>query len=628
MKKSLIALTIASAITPTLAYANSTDDNTLSKDSANVEVTNPKELETLLVTANRIQQNKADLLSSVKVISRSDIELSSANSVADLLSEVNGLQISKSGGAGQNTSLFSRGTNSGHILVVIDGQRISSATLGQIEFANLATEQIERIEVIKGPRAALWGSDAIGGVIQIFTRQLSPNEIAVDLGLGSDKLQQASFSAGIAHGNGNTTLTASVKSSDGYDILDLAEPDDDGYNRENISIVGQQNLNEQWQVNWLAKYNQGKTEYDDRYDGLYNSPNESSFETHQWQLSANQTTGNWQQQFIIGQQENKSINFGNGVSEQDGSYFETKRLQGTWLGSYQLSHLLSSSFGIDLINEKVDAITAYDNNERDIQSAFTRLAFDNDLIILDAALRYDDIEDIDSEVTYNASVGFRFAQDSLISLNLGSGFKAPSFNDLYYPTTAEKPVDNPELVAETSDSIELLIKTSFEKIDVELSIYHTEIDNLIEWIPDKAFKYYPINLNQAEIDGVELNLVAQLFGVDHQLQLNYLDAKDKKTDEQLIRRAKHTASYQVSHQWEKLNLLASVNYQGEREDSEWPGTITLPSHTLVNLSAQYQVANAWVLGLKINNLFDKDYVTNNHYVGQPAQYLFTVSYRR
>lgn len=623
MKKSLIALTIASAITPTLAYANSTDDNTLSKDSANVEVTNPKELETLLVTANRIQQNKADLLSSVKVITRSDIELSAANSVADLLSEVNGLQISKSGGAGQNTSLFSRGTNSGHILVVIDGQRISSATLGQIEFANLATEQIERIEVIKGPRAALWGSDAIGGVIQIFTRQLSPNEIAVDLGLGSDQLQQASFSAGIAHGNGNTTLTASVKSSDGYDILDLAEPDNDGYNRENISIVGQQNLNEQWQVNWLAKYNQGETEYDNAYGGA----DESSFEAHQWQLSANQTTGNWQQQFIIGQQENKNINFGKNVSEQDGSYFETKRLQGTWLGSYQLSHLLNSSFGIDLINEKVNAITDYDNNERDIQSAFTRLAFDNERIILDAALRYDDIEGINSEVTYNASVGFRFAQDSLISLNLGSGFKAPSFNDLYYPEDAYS-YGNPDLVAETSDSIELLIKTSVQQVDAELSIYHTEIDNLIEWQPDENFAYHPVNLNQAKIQGIELALAAQLLGLDHQLQLNYLDATDHKTDEQLIRRAKHTASYQVSHRWEKLNLLASVNYQGEREDSEWPGTITLPSHTLVNLSAQYQVANAWVLGLKINNLFDKDYVTNNHYVGQPAQYLFTVSYRR
>lgn len=617
MKRTLIALTVATAITPTIVYANQLD-NSMAKDNQ------PEATETLLVTANRIQQNKADLLSSVKVITRSDIELSSANSVADLLGEVNGIQLSQSGGAGQTTSLFSRGTNSGHILVVIDGQRISSATLGQVEFANLAAEQIERIEIIKGPRAALWGSDAIGGVIQIFTRQLNPSEVAVDLGLGNDKLQQASVSAGIAHGNGSTTLTASVKSSDGYDVLDTAEPDDDGYNRENISIVGQQSLNEQWQVNWLAKYNQGETEYDNAYGGA----NESSFETQQWQLSANQIAGNWQQQLIVGQQKNKNINFGNGISENNGSFFETQRLQGTWLGSYQLSELLNSSIGLELVNEEVDAVTAYDNTERDNKSAFARLGFDNELLILDAALRYDDIEGIDSEVTYNASVGIRFAQDSLISLNIGSGFKAPSFNDLYYPTSAIKPVGTKELVAETSDSIELLMKTSFEQIDVELSIYHTEIDNLIEWVPDQAYNYYPINLNQAEIKGIELTLAAQLLGLDHQVQLNYLDAKDKKTDDPLIRRAKHTATYQVSQRWEKLSVFASINYQGEREDSEWPDTITLPSHTLVNLSAQYQVATAWNIGLKVNNVFDRDYVTNNHYIGQPAQYLFTVSYRR
>jgi len=95
----------------------------------------------------------------------------------------------------------------------------------------------------------------------------------------------------------------------------------------------------------------------------------------------------------------------------------------------------------------------------------------------------------------------------------------------------------------------------------------------------------------------------------------------------LIRRAKHTASYQVSQAWEKLNLLASVNYQGEREDSEWPGTVTLPSHTLVNVSAAYQITTDWSVALKVNNLLDKDYVTNNNYIGQPAQYLLTVSYR-
>lgn len=616
MKKTLLALTIASTFTSGLVFADSEEKNT-------------DETETIVVTANRTPQNKSDLLSSIKVITRVDIELSSANSVAELLNEVNGLQISQNGGAGQATSLFTRGTNSGHTLVVIDGQRISSATLGQVPFADLSTEQIDRIEVIKGPRAALWGSDAIGGVIQIFTSQLKAGEVAVDFGLGNEGQQQATISGAISHGDGSTTFTASSKSSDGYDVYDLTESDDDGYNRENFSVVGNQQLNQEWQVNWLAKYNQGKSEY----DPALGSANESSFDTLQWQISAIQNTGDWYQQLFIGQQKNQSTTFGNGISENNGSIFETDRMQASWIASYQLTNQLSSSFGIDLINEKVDSATNYNIDERDIHSVFTRLAYDNDTIILDGAIRYDDIENVDSEITYNLSAGLRFAQDSLISVNIGSGFKAPSFNDLYYPNDGWSYGD-PSLQAETSDSIELIVKSSFTGISAELNIYNTQIDNLIEWLPDENFAYHPVNINKAEINGVELTLAAQLLGLNHQLQLNYLDAKDDTTDEPLIRRAKHNASYQISQVWEKLSLLASVNYQGDRKDTDFdpvtfaPIRVQLPSHTTVNTSVSYQVDEAWELGLKINNLFDKDYVTNNYYVGQPAQYLLTVSYRK
>jgi len=609
MKKTTLALTLASVLTPALTLANQTSDNI-------------DETENIIVTANRTSQNSADLLSSVKVISRADINLSSANSVAELLNEVNGLQISQNGGAGQATSLFSRGTNSGHTLVIIDGQRISSATLGQVPFADLAIEQVERIEVIKGPRAALWGSDAIGGVIQIFTRKLADGEIAADLGFGNMSQQQLSISGALGHGDGSTTFTASTKSSDGYDVFEGAEDDDDGYNRENISIVGQQTLTPNWQLTWLAKYDQGESDYDNAFGGA----NESSFENQQWQLSAHQNDGNWNQNIFIGQQKNESSTFGNGVTEKEGTFFQTKRLQASWLGGYQLSNQVTANLGFDLIDEEVDSKTPYDVTQRDIKAAFTRLAFDNNNIILDGALRYDDIEGVDSEVTYNFSAGLRFAQDTLISLNIGSGFKAPSFNDLYYPEGLYS-YGNPDLVAETSDSIELLVKSEFSNINAELSIFSTEIDNLIEWQPDENYAYHPINVNKAEIEGVELTLDSEFLGLNHQAQLSYLDAKDGNTKEPLIRRAKHTASYQVSQTWEKLNLLASVNYQGEREDSEWPGTITLPSHTLVNISAAYQVTTDWSVALKVNNLFDKDYVTNNNYIGQPVQYLFTVSYR-
>lgn len=623
MKKKIIALTIASTLAPALVLAN--------QESTNIE-----ETETIVVTANRTAQSSTDLLSSVKVISREDIDLSSANSVAELLNDVNGLQISQNGGAGQTTSLFSRGTNSGHTLIIVDGQRISSATLGQTALSDLAVEQIERIEVIKGPRAALWGSDAIGGVIQIFTRKLAGGEVAADLAVGNMNQKQFSASGAINHGNGSTTFTASAKSSEGYDVFALAEDDDDGYSRENASIIGQQTLSKEWQLNWLAKYDQGESDYDNAYGGA----NESAFENTQWQFSASQSNENWQQTMYVGQQQNATKSFGNGIAKNDATPFETSRIQASWLGALQLTEQLSSNIGFDYINEQVETATAYTITERDMKAAFTRLAYDNSTIIVDGSLRYDDIEYVDSEVTYNISVGSRFAEDSLISLNIGSGFKAPSFNDLYYPEGTYS-YGNPDLVPETSNSIELLVKSNFVGVSTEISVYSTEIENLIEWQPDENYAYHPINVSKAEIEGVELTLNSSFLGLNHQLQLGYLDAFqpiykeeiDKIIKAPLIRRAKHTASYQVSQQWEKLNFLASINYQGEREDTAFdpvtfePIRVVLPSHTLVNVSAAYQLTNDWSVAVKINNLFDKDYVTNNNYIGQPAQYLFSVSYR-
>ena len=616
MKKTLLALNIACSLTPALAFANQT-------------ISTVDDTESIIVTANRTSQSSADLLSSVKVISRLDIDLSSATSVAELLNNVNGLQMSQSGGAGQTTSIFSRGTDSGHILVIIDGQRISSATLGQTAFSDLAVAQIERIEVIKGPRAALWGSDAIGGVIQIFTRKLTAGEIAADLGFGNMNQQQLSVSGALGHGNGSTTFTASTKSSDGYDVFEVADDDDDGYNRENFSIVGQQTLDQNWQLNWLAKYDQGESDYDNAYGGA----NESSFKNQQWKLSISQDNENWNQHFFIGQQQNESKSFGNGISEKEADLFQTTRLQASWLGGLQITNQLTTNLGFDFIDEKVDVVTPYEITQRDINAAFVRLAFDNSAIILDGALRYDDIEGIDSEVTYNLSAGMRFAQNSLISLNIGSGFKAPSFNDLYYPE-GQYSYGNPDLLAETSDSVEVLLKSAYSGVNLELSIYNTEIKNLIEWQPDENYVYHPINVNNAEIKGAEITFSADVFELNHQVQLSYLDAKDSNSNAPLIRRAKHTASYQVSQTWEKLNLLASINYQGEREDSAsdpvtyLPIRILLPSHTLVNVSAGYQFTSDWSVALKVNNLFDKNYVTNNNYNGQPAQYLLTVSYRK
>ena len=602
------------------SHANENDVNTVNASSEKMGSTAD---ETIVITANRTPQLLSSVLNSVEVLTQDDIQLSSAQSIGEVLNNINGLQLSQNGGPGQSATIFTRGTNAGHTLVVIDGQRIGSATLGQVEFANISTAQIERIEIIKGPRAALWGSDAIGGVIQIFTRQLEEGEIVATFGLGSDGQQQGSVSTAIAHGDGSTTVTASARASDGYDVRNTGEDDEDGYNRENISLVGSQQLDENWKLKWLAKYNQGLTEYDNLWGA-----NKKSFEAYQWQVSAIQVQDEFSQEIILGKDQNKSLSYGNDTVEKDGSLFQTTRTQATWLANYQFTQAFSSTAGVDFYNEKVETSgSSYTEDERDNYAVFIRGGYNNDGLILDASLRYDDIENVDSEVTYNASIGHTFAESSLISLNFGSGFKVPSFNDLYYPEDDySKGYDS--LISETSDTIELLIKHSIDNLSAEVSFYQTKVDNLIDWNPSAIDgKYTPENIDKAKIQGVEVTLNTSLFGFDHEVQWAYLDAKNDTTDERLIRRAKNTASYHLTKHWDKVSLLADVNYQGGRLDSQWPGTTSLPSHTLVNLGTSYELSQDWKLNLKVNNLFDKDYVSVITYVGQPRQYLLSVTYQ-
>ena len=185
------------------------------------------ELETITVTASRTAQNLDSALASINVISRDDIEAIKPLSTLELLSTVAGLDISQQGGRGQNSSIFMRGTNANHTLVLVDGIRISSATLGTSDLQSIAPSQIERIEIVKGPRAAIWGSDAIGGVIQIFTRKAQG--LSLTASLGSESYKELTATLGFEHGDGSSTISVSREEADGFDVLADVEPDKDGF---------------------------------------------------------------------------------------------------------------------------------------------------------------------------------------------------------------------------------------------------------------------------------------------------------------------------------------------------------------------------------------------------------------
>ncbi|WP_448213176.1 TonB-dependent receptor domain-containing protein [Colwellia sp. MEBiC06753] len=584
----------------------------------------------ITVTATRTPIDIDTALASVVVINQADIARMQAKSINDILASVAGIDLISQGGRGQNSSLFLRGANANQTLVLIDGVRVSSASLGSTNIQAIAPELIERIEIVKGPRAAIWGSDAIGGVIQIFTRQLASSEYFAGATIGSDNYRQLKAGAGVAHGDGQTSISINHEASDGFDVLKTAEDDDDGFETNAVAIRGQQQVNSQFNLDWMARADHGESEYDNAYGGA----NETKTRNHAWLVRGayQQYIGhvNNHTSLLVGQNRDYSENYrdnsDNHLPDSTTTRFETRRDQVSLLNHSQVFPWLQFNIGADYYHEKLSATTVYDVSSRDVFGGYIHGLYSRNGFTAEAAVRYDDVENIDSETSYNAGVGYQLTNDSRIALNLGSGFKAPTFNDLYYPADAYSS-GNPELVSETSDSIELVFESKIATADIALNAYSTEIDNLIVWQADENYFYQPQNVDKVDINGIEFSAAYQGFGGQHQLNASYIDAKDKATDKQLIRRAKQQFSYQFDTQIGALTLFAEYQYHGKRFDSDFVlGRVTLASYQLVNIAASYPLTKALTVEARVTNLFDEDYETAFNYQVQERAGYVGISY--
>ncbi|WP_028766361.1 TonB-dependent receptor domain-containing protein [Shewanella fidelis] len=579
--------------------------------------------ETITVTGSRFDRSAEQQLTVINSIEREEIARLNPKSVADVLEILPGVSISRSGGAGQATSVSIRGSNSNHVLVLIDGVKVGSATLGTVSFNSLSPENIERIEVLKGPRASVWGSDAIGGVIQIFTRQLKGGEWFAGAEYGTNEYIRGSFGTGMEHGNGSTTLTVNHEQSDGYDVYNGApvENDDDGYKRNAISLKGAQQINQNWQAQWNGQYDKGNTQYDDVYAS--GSADESDYANYLWNLAALYSNDKFSSKLALSQSRDYNENFRGDDINVPVSEFETKRDQVNWSNQYLAANELTFTGGIDWSNEAVKGDYAQD--ERDIFGAYLLVQKQWSKLLAEAAVRYDDVENIDSEVSYNASLAYQFNEQWRLVASTGTGFKAPTFNDLYWPGSG-----NPDLISETSESYDLTLHYTADNIRAYVSVFENSIDNLIAWAPtgekdDFGWDIWkPANINEARIQGVELSANFSVFSLDHQVAYTYLDAENKQTGGELVGRSENEFNYQLSYDWQQFDFLANYHYQGKRYVS---GTDYLEATHKVDLSIGYQLDDAWSFRLKANNLFDEEIISNQNYFSPGREFFFSVSYQ-
>ncbi|MFT0624157.1 TonB-dependent receptor domain-containing protein [Ectopseudomonas guguanensis] len=590
MKLSRLALAIA--VLPGLATA------------AEPYVTEP-----LVVTSGRLAEPQAQATAATTVFEREDIERLQVGSVAELLERVPGLSIVRTGGAGSQTGVFLRGASTAQTLVLVDGQRIAAASSGTSSLEFLAPEQIERIEVVRGARSALYGSDAIGGVIQIFTRQGDGQGLKpyTRLAAGSDSTYQRSL--GLSGGDERTHfhLGAALDETAGIDATrdDFgANGDDDAYRNRSLSLNLSHSFNDSLQVGFSALDQRGQVEYDDTFTG--------SLPTTDFLLSSisgfidARVTEVWNSRLELGHSEDKRDS-GNDQAGGAVSQFNTYRDAANWLNTLTLNENQQLLIGLDWYEDRAQGTTDFVEDSRWNRAAFVQHRYIGETFSTELGVRHDDNQQFGNENTWNAALTLPLNNANDLILSYSEGFRAPTFNDLYYPDFCFGgmcfPSANPDLAPERSKSYELQWRSRYSDTgSLQTSVYRTDIEDAI--VLDENF--IPQNVQTARINGFEAAVQQELLGWQGNLALALIDPRDRASGHTLQRRAKRTLSLDLDRRFGDVSLGAGWRaVSGRYDDAD--NEIEMSGYGLLSLRAAWQAMPELGLSLKLDNLLDKDY---------------------
>ena len=406
-------------------------------------------LPTTVVTASRLAQVITDVIGDVTVLERDTLTRYSGQSVADVLTNQAGLQLSNNGGAGKSTSFFIRGANASHTLVLIDGIRYGSATSGSAAIQDLPVDQIERIEILRGSAASLYGSDAIGGVIQIFTRKHSTQPVSVSVGVGSLGTYQGSVSGNIKSGSTQAAMTIAHSTTDNINAITNSKnanyyADEDGYRNTSVSVNASHGINSKNSLGASVLLTQTASQYDSSvYDSVlnksvgqaYNYRNEGQ-QGSATLWSSHQLSSIWSSKVQVGQSIDHSDNFSpiSGTDFNDKKdVFTTRQQQFSWQNDVAVNTNSTVSVVAESLRQTVSGTTDYAVSKRRINSVQTGYVAHIDALNLQANIRHDDNSQFGNHTTYLTGASFAFLPDWEVGTTLSTGFSAPSFNNLYFP---------------------------------------------------------------------------------------------------------------------------------------------------------------------------------------------------
>jgi len=584
----------------------------------------------MVVTANRFPQPISTVLAPTTIVTRDQIDRWQSKSLTDVMRRLPGVDIAQNGGLGQQSSMFIRGTNSSHVLILIDGIRLNQAGIsGSSDLSQIPISLVQKIEYIRGPSSAVYGSDAIGGVVNIITTR---NKLGstITAGIGSNGYQSYDASTQQKLGDDTVgTFAGNYTYTHGYDVVASgntgaqSQQDRDGFMSRTLYGSILHNFNES-----ISGFIRGYG-FDNRtaYDGYY-TPGSPLLDTQQlynqtWDTGLRYKEGIYATQLIGSYTHSKTYNFDPRYGQYDPSATldDVQQYNVQWGNTLQAWHGTVSG-GLDWQKQTTTPGTNYLSEgyeQRDTGVyATTQQLFGP--VTLEGAVRSDDNSQFGQHTTWQSSAAYEFIDGYRFIASYGTAFKAPNLGQVY-----SQYYGNTNLKPEESKQWEGAFEGLTGPVTWRVGGYKNEITNLIDSDP-ATYRYY--NIGEAKIKGVEATASFDTGPFSHQLSYDYVDARNAQTNAILLRRAKQQVKYELDWQVEQIDWAVTYHYLGERYDTDYNTyqTVKLGGVSLWDLAASYPVTSHLTVRARIANLFDKDYETAYGYATPGREYFLSGSY--
>jgi vitamin B12 transporter len=608
VRKSLLLIAVFAPLSTALAAANAATD---------------AELETLVVTATRIPTPALDVASSITIISADEIAARQVRTLPDLLKEVPGLNLVQTGGSGGQTSVFMRGTNSNHTKVLIDGIDLGDPSNpgGAFDLGTLLTQDIQTVEILRGPQSGLYGSDAIGGVINIITKSGSgPAQFNAGIEAGSfdtfnqaggvsGSLDQFHYSATLQHYHAGATPVTPL------DLLPPGQARIDDYD-DNLTASTKLGLDvtDRFDLGLVARYTDSHLRITgDNFATFPATPDASQSDNNTLQYYTRATghlsllDGALDQTLGAGYSNVKSSQYS---PDNPAAYLYGERVKFDWQGILKLAAtqqlVLGAEHQRDEITQPISAATNINSGYAELQSSFGGRVFDT------ISVRYDDNDRFGSQFTYRVAPTYLMEETGTkLKASVGTGFKAPSLSQMFQNFPEFDFFGNPSLRPETSLGFDAGFEQSLAADNLRFGVtyFHNNIKNLIE---DNADFTSLTNVGRAVTEGVESFVSYHpLESLTLRMDYTYLQATDEILHEELLRRPKHKGSLNAAWQaTSRLSLNATLlsvsSWIDGNRDFSIP-RLTAPGYTTVDCAASYDLSSHWAIFGRITNLFNRHY---------------------